>query len=341
MTEITLLKLRKILLFYFHENNATELYQLLTNFTQETNEDPQSFSMRALTIKQTIIGASKESDSGIKYDASSVQSLFLHALETGLAVETIRAKIRSLTQDPKVSDDDLIRVIILAISAETEGSNKFNPKGKFAEVFVVEGAAEGNEKKEQPKDQILAILKDVQADLAAVQSEVKTLHETANNQKADTISPSHARKSLSEPAHVVAKNVGGREKVTDTHITIFVVARTISHGTVTPVKRVIRETDRGYTGQRVTTPEREREKSHQRSGCLKFKCHKELLQCSACQSVRYCSVHCQKAHWPKHKVLCKATRNLLRKKLAKKRGWDTPKMGMCMQATSLPGNRSA
>lgn len=49
---------------------------------------------------------------------------------------------------------------------------------------------------------------------------------------------------LSGPAHVVAKNVGGREKVTDAHIAIFVVARIISHGTVTPVTEVIRKTER-------------------------------------------------------------------------------------------------
>ena len=120
MTELTLPKLRKILRFHFHEKNATELYQLLTNIAQQPNEDPQSFLMRALTIRQKIISASKESDSGIKYDASSVQSLFLHALETGLADETIRAKIRPLTKDPKVADEDLIGAMSLAISAETE-----------------------------------------------------------------------------------------------------------------------------------------------------------------------------------------------------------------------------
>ena len=64
----------------------------------------------------------------------------------------------------------------------------------------------------------------------------------------------------------------------------------------------------------------EREKSHQCSGCLKFDCHKELLQCSACQSVRYCSVHCQKAHWPKHKVLCKAIKELSAKEACKEKG---------------------
>ena len=196
MTELTLPRLRKILRFHFHEKNATELYQLLTNITQQPNEDPQSFLMRALTIRQKVISASKESGSGIKYDASSVQSLFLHALETGLADETIRAKVRPLTQDPQVADEDLIEVMSLAISAETERSNKFSltSKGKSAKVYTVESSADTSTKKEQQKEQqkdqhILATLKAVQADLASVQSEVETLRETAISQKADSTRP--------------------------------------------------------------------------------------------------------------------------------------------------------
>ena len=64
----------------------------------------KSFLMRALTIRQKVISISKESDSGVKYDASSVQSFFLHALETGLTGETTHAKIRPLTQNPKETD---------------------------------------------------------------------------------------------------------------------------------------------------------------------------------------------------------------------------------------------
>ena len=89
MTDLTLPRLHKILRFHFHEKNATELYQLLTNIAQQPNEDPQSFLVRALTIRQKVISASKESDSEVTYDASSVQSLFPHALETGLAGSTI------------------------------------------------------------------------------------------------------------------------------------------------------------------------------------------------------------------------------------------------------------
>ena len=154
--------------------------------------------MRALTIRQKVISASKESGSGIKYDASSVQSLLLHALETGLADETIRAKVRPLTQDPQVAHEDLTEVMSLAISAETERSNKFSlsRKEKSAKVYTVESSAETNAKKElqkeQQKDQyILATLKAVQADLASVRSEVETLRATAISQKADSTRPAH------------------------------------------------------------------------------------------------------------------------------------------------------
>ena len=199
MVDLTLPRLRKILRFHFHERNATELYQLLTNIAQQPNEDPQSFLIRALTVRQKIISASKESDSGIKYDASSVQSLFLHAVETGLADETIRAKIRPLTQNPKVADEDLIGAMSLAISAEAERSNKFNltSKGKSVKVSAIESAAESNTKKELQKDQqVLATLKAVQAELATMKAEVKNLREAASNQKADPMMPSHAGNGL-------------------------------------------------------------------------------------------------------------------------------------------------
>ena len=64
----------------------------------------------------------------------------------------------------------------------------------------------------------------------------------------------------------------------------------------------------------------EKERSHQCSGCLKLDCRTQLLQCSACQCVRYCSLGCQKAHWPKHKVLCKAIKELSERESLKEKG---------------------
>ena len=106
--------LKKIIRFHFHESSATELYQTLANITQEPKEDPQSFLIRALTTRQKIIFASKEAEA--TYDESSVQGLFLHALETGLIDETTRAKMRPTIKTPGVADEELIEEMNMAMS---------------------------------------------------------------------------------------------------------------------------------------------------------------------------------------------------------------------------------
>ena len=219
--------------------------------------------MRALTVKQKIISASKESDSGIKYDASSVQSLFLHAVKTGLAEETIRAKITPFIQNPKVADEDLIGAMSLGISAEAERSNKFNlaSKGKSVKVSAIESAAESNTKKELQKDQqVLATLKAMQEELATMKAEVKSLREAASNQKVDPVTPSHAGNGARTGARPLGcKSVGGRGKATDAHIATSVVACTILHATVSQGPEIIRETHPSYPRRTGSSLARKRE----------------------------------------------------------------------------------
>ena len=157
------------------------LYQTLANITQLPKEDPQSFLIRALTVRQKIIFASKESGSNITYDESSVQGLFLHALETGLIDETIRAKMRPTLKNPSVADEDLIEAMSMAMSAETERLNKFGASGraKQASVSSLE-MAKSNIKKKKEDGRVLAALKAVQSDMATMQTEMKTLQETVS-----------------------------------------------------------------------------------------------------------------------------------------------------------------
>ena len=193
ISNLTLPTLRKIIRFHFHERSATELYQTLANITQEPKEDPQSFLIRALTIRQKIIFASKEADSNITYDESSVQGLFLHALETGLIDETIRAKMRPTIKTPGVADEKLIEAMNMAMSAETERINKFNFSGrtKPARVSVLEMVSDKvKDKKEDGR--VLAALKSVQSEMATMQAEMKTLrgevtkaHESTNDARAN------------------------------------------------------------------------------------------------------------------------------------------------------------
>jgi len=193
VTDLTLQKLRKILRSHYHEKSATELYQHLTTATQQPSEDPQSFLMRALTIRQKIMFASKEADSGITYDSASVQRLFLHAVETGLKEETIRAKIRPALSKQDVTDEELIESMFLAVSAETERQNKFNlpannlnnVKQKPARVNTVDCAVGGSDK------DVLSAIKALKNEFTAIQTEFKALREMSTGR--DRPSPSNSR----------------------------------------------------------------------------------------------------------------------------------------------------
>ncbi|CAB4022110.1 Hypothetical predicted protein [Paramuricea clavata] len=190
----------------YKEKSATELYQLLANISQSPKEDPQSFLIRALTTRQKIVFASQESDSKIKYDEELVQGLFLHAVETGLADETIRAKIRPLLKNPSVADEDLIEAMSLAMSAESERANKFTqgkPVRPSTKISKVEAGASGEPKENNPsnqrENQILATLKAIQSELNTVQSEVASLQKKVDDKDYPSNHPAEgAARSVSE-----------------------------------------------------------------------------------------------------------------------------------------------
>ena len=141
-----------------------------------------------MTTRQKIVFASQESDSKIKYDEELVQGLFLHAVETGLADETIRAKIRPLLKNPSVADEDLIEAMSLAMSAESERANKFTqgksirPSTKIPKVEVgASGEPKENNPSNQRENQILATLKATQSEMNTVQSEVASLQKKVDD----------------------------------------------------------------------------------------------------------------------------------------------------------------
>lgn len=73
-SNLTLPTLRRILRSHFQEKNATELYKQLTSECQGNKETPQSFVMHVLDLRQKILFASQEVESGLKYDPALVVS---------------------------------------------------------------------------------------------------------------------------------------------------------------------------------------------------------------------------------------------------------------------------
>ena len=86
---LSLSNLRKILRSHYCEKSATEAYQELTNVVQESSETPQNFLMRALKLRQHVLLAGQEKDSKIRFDEDLIRSVFINAVEPGLADDAI------------------------------------------------------------------------------------------------------------------------------------------------------------------------------------------------------------------------------------------------------------
>ncbi|XP_078031531.1 uncharacterized protein LOC144467063 [Epinephelus lanceolatus] len=122
--DLTLPTLRRILRFHYQEKGATELYKQLTSEVQSSKESPQNFVIRALNLRQKILFASQEAESGLKYDPVLVQSMFLHTVLTGLQNESIRNDLLPYLQQQTCSDELLLEKLNIACANETERQNK-------------------------------------------------------------------------------------------------------------------------------------------------------------------------------------------------------------------------
>ena len=279
VNNITLERLRKILRFHFHEKSATELYQSLTTAAQQENEDPQSFLMRALTIRQKILFASKEADCGITYDSASVQSLFLHAVETGLKEETIRAKVRPALSRRDVTDEELIESMFLAVSAETERNNKFNLPNNVNNVKPTKPlrvnavhSATGND------NEILSAIKALRKDFASIQTEFQALKECSSTSHTSMRAPRHCDHctTTEECNHCYVCGASN-------HFARNCPKR--PHRSQAGNGRGLRPRGQAVVSDNFTS-----------RCCVNCTRKNATLRCVQCKSVYYCSVECQKKH---------------------------------------------
>ena len=190
MKDITLQKLCQILRVHYQEKTATELYQELTTVVQGPKESPQDFLLRALSLRERIVFASKDDETGMKYDAILVKSLFTHAFETGLREEIIRSKIRNVLHKEGFSDEELMESLNKIVSVEEERQTKLRAsQSKNAKEFRVNSVnTTGNDddmastasKPAKTKDSSLLTT------LAALQAQVADLNAKFENSRRET-----------------------------------------------------------------------------------------------------------------------------------------------------------
>lgn len=101
---LTLPTLRCIMRSHFQEKSATELYKQLASEVQQSKKIPQSFLLRLLYLKQKVLFASQESETGLKYDPALVQRMLLHTVLTGLRNDSVRIDMQPLLLGNEASD---------------------------------------------------------------------------------------------------------------------------------------------------------------------------------------------------------------------------------------------
>lgn len=96
--------------------------------------------MRVLDLRQKVLFASQESESGLKYDPALVQRMCLHTVLTGLQSDSIRIDMQPLLLDSETSDEVLLEKLNIACANEIERRNKrqFNAPQPATTVSVVQ-----------------------------------------------------------------------------------------------------------------------------------------------------------------------------------------------------------
>lgn len=151
--DLTVTELKSFLQSHLGEKSSTELFQDLMCAKQNENETPQQFMYRMIGLKQKILFSLRQPDSVVKYDASTIQCIFLNTICQGIAEKynSVRQDLRILLGDPTVSDETLLRQIIKTTTEESERKRRL---GRGSVTKVSHAHAANSESKEKTKDNV-------------------------------------------------------------------------------------------------------------------------------------------------------------------------------------------
>ena len=124
--QLLLCCLRKVIRSQYKEASATEIYEQLLVMTQDPKEDAMNVLIRLMDTRKKILFACEEEDENeLKYSPSLVHGLFRRVIETGLISDNVvHTCLRSYSQDPATTDEDLIQQMQHAGFAEIERKKK-------------------------------------------------------------------------------------------------------------------------------------------------------------------------------------------------------------------------
>lgn len=173
-TDLAIPMLRRILRSHYQEKNATELYKQLTAESQRTKETPQTFLIRVLDLRQKILFASQEDESGLKYDLALVQNMFLHTVLTGLQNDRIQSDLQPYLTDTTVTDEILLEKLNVACSHEAERQSKRKgDRNAAVNVTQLSEPIQSKSKQKQPKIDLMSQLKSLSEEIMQIKASIQ------------------------------------------------------------------------------------------------------------------------------------------------------------------------
>ena len=177
---------------------------MLATLSQLPREDPRSFLLRGMNIRQKLIlQGSQEDPYNLTYNPEHVQMLFLKSLKTAFQSERITNSIKPHLENLSISDENLILHLNEAISEEEERQAKLAFQKKSKTVVNEVSKANCDEKKgkmdQNPKSAskspLLAAVEGLQAQVAEIEGTVKLLQEKVDRNQLEQ-PPDHTQQQV-------------------------------------------------------------------------------------------------------------------------------------------------
>ena len=105
-TDLNVTSLLDIMRSHFHERDSTSVFTELSNAAQGVSESCLDFVIRSMCLRQKVLALGKEE--GCPFDATLLQSRFLHTLEVGIRNNNIRTELRDVFK-ANLSDEELLK----------------------------------------------------------------------------------------------------------------------------------------------------------------------------------------------------------------------------------------
>lgn len=191
--DLTVVELKSFLQSHLGERSGTELFQDLMCAKQYENETPQQFLYRMIGLKQKIMFTAKQTTSVVKYDASTIQCIFLNTICQGMGErhKDVRRELKPLLGDPTVSDEALLRQVIKTTTEESERKRRLSCSSvsRSSKVTQAHSTHAVPEEKPQGGMKVNSVTKD--DTIQRLSTQVEALTQAMEALKQQLLAPAH------------------------------------------------------------------------------------------------------------------------------------------------------